>query len=605
VPLSAQSQPIDELLAQARTSFRPVTQDDVLLAVSKVRDGLRAVESYTGTEGQIAASWRSYLDWERQAERLDQNGGPDAGYWMRIYRRVTRNQGGLEHSSFEQYRKAVRELSLVMAAANSPDQSREFEATLDQLAVLIQSPHEMSEADHADQVSLLLDDLARQQQVGELIGALRQQYSHPNVVIKLPAKVLEPTRSEPIETDFPVNDYIGGAAVRGTGHLSATRAFSFVPNDSRLEMRISITGVSHSTTTGTKDQVTVRTAGEFPFTSEAEVVFDRRGFSLAPFRTRGQLKTRITGISSGYRRRARANVARREVYARRESDRREAQRNAITDLNTLLDEELGSTIADLQNDYRQRFYRPLQRLDRAPQTMQCRSEANAATIEMLFADSTQLGVRQPADLSADSEWLRCLIHQSAINNFATVLSGRTEALDVALRRFLTVGESAAGQQVDQNVDQQADQQAEQEPDTVWMTFADQRPLRAECHDDEVTLTLSGKAYTYRKQRYSGMDIILRYRLTASEAKPELVLSESPEVALPKGPDGRRRSGGVRTITLRRILANVLQRDVPKSINLDRLSFSQRLNLQSDFSVEHIKINDGWLTLDVRPLEPLE
>jgi hypothetical protein len=197
-----------------------------------------------------------------------------------------------------------------------------------------------------------------------------------------------------------------------------------------------------------------------------------------------------------------------------------------------------------------------------------------------------LGVGYPSDLSGDSECLRCFIHQSAINNSATVLSDRTEALDVALRRFLTAGNLAVDRQ----------------PDPVWITFADRRPLSVTFHDDEMTLALSGKSYVYRKQRYSGMDIILRYRLKASGATPEFVLSESPQVLLPMRADGGRPRGGVRTITLRRILTNVLQRDAPKSILLDELSLPQQSNSLGKFAVKQMTINDGWLTLDARPVE---
>ena len=584
-PVNAQSQPLVELIAQARESFQPVTQENVVPAVSKVRHGLHAVESYVTTEGQATAAWKRYLDWDEQMDRLNRNGGPDAGFWRRIYQRVARNRAKLEHISFQQYRQAVRELSQVMDAANSPTQAEEFEATLNQLAALLHSPLEMPEAEHAEQVSMLLGDLARQQQAEELRRALRQQYSHPNVVLRLPAPLLKRMRNEPIELDFPVNDHVGGAAVRGRSHMSARRSLSLVPNTSCLEMRIAIAGTVDSTTTGTKDRMSVNTTGELRFVSATEVVFDKEGFALAPLRTLAQLKTQITGVSSDYRLRLRRNAGVREVYARQEADRREAEGNAIGELSAMFGKQLASTIARLQNDYREQFYRPLVRLDRVPAKMRLSTEAGAATLEMLVADATQLGVRRPADLSDHSEWLRCFIHQSALNNFATVLSAQTEALDVALRRFLAAGNPVA----------------EQQPDPVWITFADRRPLRVAFQDDEVTLSLSGKAYMYRKQRYSGMDIILRYRLKASGATPELVLSASPEVLLPMRPDGERSRSGVRTITLRRILTNVLQRDVPKSIRLDRLSLPQRANVLGKFAVERMTINDGWLTLDARPL----
>ena len=585
-PVTAQSQPFAELIAQARESFQPVTQDHVLPAVSKVRHALDAVEKAVGTEGQFAATWKRYLYWDKQMDGLNRSGGPNAEFWKWIYRRVARNNAGLEHASFQQYRKAVRELIQVMDAANSPALSKEFESTLNQLAELLQSPREMPEADRADHISVLLGDLARQQQAETLRSAIRQQYNHPNVVLRLPASWLQRMRREPIELDFPVNEYIRGVAVRGTGHMSATRSLSFVPSTNRLKMRFAISGTTHSTTTGTRDRVTVNTAGVLPFVSTTEIVFDKEGVTLAPFETRAQLRTQITRVSADYLLFSRRNAGVREAYARQEADRREAEQNAIADLSAMFDKQLTSTIGKLQDDYRGQLYHPLVRLERVPEKTRFRTEAGAATMEMLFADSTQLGVRRPADLSGDSEWLRCFIHQSAINNFAEVLSGRTEALDVALRRFLAAGDPAA----------------DQPPDQVWITFDDRRPLRVAFQDDEVTLALAGKAYQYRKQRYSGMDIIFRYRLQASGATPEFVLSESPEVRLPLRSDGGRQRVGVRTIALRRILTNVLQRDVPKSIDLDKFPLPQKANVLEDFAVERMTINDGWMTLDARPME---
>jgi hypothetical protein len=54
--------------------------------------------------------------------------------------------------------------------------------------------------------------------------------------------------------------------------------------------------------------------------------------------------------------------------------------------------------------------------------------------------------------------------------------------------------------------------------------------------------------------------------------------------------------------LRRILTNVLKRDVPKSIVLDKVPLPQRANVLGEFAVERVRINDGWLTLDARPVE---
>ena len=215
-PVTAQSQPFAETIAQTRGAFQPVTQENVLQAVSKVRQGLHAIENDVVTEGQNAAAWKRSLDWDEQKDRLN-----------------------------------------------------------------------------------------------------------PNVVVRLPEQLLKRMPNEPIEVDFPVNDCIGGAAVRGTSHLSATRSLSLVPSASRLKIRTEIAGTTYSTTTGTKDRVTVCTTGDLRFNSTAEIFFDMEGFALAPFKTFAQLQTRITGINSDYWIRLRRNAARRKAYARREADRRQ------------------------------------------------------------------------------------------------------------------------------------------------------------------------------------------------------------------------------------------------------------------------------------------
>ena len=586
-PVAAQPPRFAALIEEARASFRPVTEDHVAQAVAKVRQSLQAVEEYVGTDAQIAEAWRRYLGWDEQVDRLNRNGGPDSGFWKRIYRSVARNEAGFEHTSFQQYRQAVRALSQVMDTARSPAQAAELEATLDQLSPLLQSPRAMLEPDRVDQISLLLGDLARQQQAEALRSALRQHYHHPNVVLKVPASLLERMPSEPIELGFPIRDCIGGAAVRGVGHMSATQSLSFVPNTSRLELRMAVSGTSHSRTTGTKDRVRVYTTGVLPFVSTSEIFLDNHGLALASFNTDARLKTRITRVSADYWLPFRRNAGVRQAYARQHSDRRAAQRDAIAELNSTFDQQLASTIGQLEKDYREQIYHPLVRLDRVPDQVQFRTESDMATMELLLADPTQLGVGYPSERSGDSECLRCYIHQSAFNNSATVLSDRTEALDVALRRLLVGGNGAIDRQ----------------PDPVWITFDDRKPLRVTFHDDEMTLALAGKSYVYRRQRYSGMDIQLRYRLKASGPTPEFVLSGSPEVLLPLDPNGKRPRSGLRSITLRRILTNVLERDVPKSIRLDDLSLPEPSNSLWKFAVEQMTINDGWLTLDAQPVAP--
>jgi len=186
-------------------------------------------------------------------------------------------------------------------------------------------------------------------------------------------------------------------------------------------------------------------------------------------------------------------------------------------------------------------------------------------------------------LEGAGERVRMAVHESAVNNSSALLEGRVRSLvDVLNGKFFTyVAESAeASERVD-------------------IRFHDAFALRTTLRDGAVELRLVGAAFMIDGSDYPGMEITLRYRL---ENEPSMVLrlSEPPRVA-PHALEGEESQRvGLRGIALRRILANVLAKNVSDTIDLTEFSLPEPFAELGKLQTQRIAIEDGWFMVEALP-----
>jgi hypothetical protein len=426
------------------------------------------------------------------------------------------------------------------------------------------------------------------------VQQIRQRYGHPNLQVTVPARFLVKNGNGEMDSDYGVSDYINGARVTGSGRLTGTREFQLQKDEQRGLIGVTFSGATNSVTRAYQDGVRVQTQSTLRFTSSSAVHVVPEGFDVQPFASNAQLSNRIQWIATSYSGR-RDSEARSRVYGRQEVDRREGQRKAIYRLNTSFYRELKSQFEPAQTFYEERFRRPLLRFDQFPDDVQVSSDESHLRIRADCAAGYQLTAQAPPPSFGKDSEIKLAIHQSALNNTVSAfLASQTMPLRDAVRRTLDFGAEPTAADAD---GAEADADAPLE-----ITFSNALPFQVSLEKGLIVFTLSGNAYQRGEQRYAGMDIVLRFRPEQKSGKWWLVQAQPPEVLLPRLPDGTRPKLGIRDYALRRILTNVIQRDVPERTEIEALELPPPLNQAGELVAASVLVRDGWFCLASKEVE---
>ncbi len=575
---------IPALIETARSDFQPVGDQDVKLALTKMRSAQRAVARFLADRPDAAEGWKNYLMWEEQNQQLASAATLDARFWKKVYSRELVSSAGLDRPAFQQHRAATRALINVLESAADASLSDRYQATLDRLSALLDEGAIAIGPDQAEEVSQLLEQLDQQQQAAELIEAVKKSFSARNVLVYVPEQYIDQERSGDVERAFQVNDRVAGARVRGNGVMTAQYEWFPVASDNGATWQMTLRGDSVSRTTAYQNRISVRTRSTIPFRSQGKVVFDLSGYRVSDFTTSGQLRLRTTSIRTPFRG-LRHRIARRRALKQQASSRRLSERNARRGISASFQREVVSRLADANQSYREEVLLPLMSYDQMPSDSQFRTTSDSVQVGLRLANSRQLAAGNGIDDFYTGQQFRLAVHQSALNNVATSLAGKTRSLGGMLRQ-LQSGPQGQG--------------TEDQPD-VDISFAEVSPLRLSLDDGKIVVRMAGSSFRRGGQKYSAMEIAFRYACRYEQGEWFLALDGEPVVEHPERPDGSRPRLGIRDLSLRRILLSIFQRDLPERIALDRLELPFQKDLLGPLKAVHFESQNGWVLLAaVRP-----
>lgn len=578
---------VHDSIEQAKGQFRAVTEGDVDQAKTAVQRAMSSLDRYLSHDTSRALGWKEYVMWDRQQQQLSNAESLDLAFWRQVLWRETQNSAGLDRDSFQQHRAAVRRLVDVTEASRLSNPKDEYDRTLVALAKIFPRHKEELSAQEAEETTRLLTLLRRRQQAASLVQTIRASYTHPNLVVSVPATMIERLGEQTLQREFDVDDVLNGAAVTGKGRLSANSRFSLLENREKAVIRVDIIGSTNSDTRSIRQGVTVQSRNVLRFAAATAIDVGPSGLSVRPFKTNANLNTRILSISTPYRSRRDA-AARREVDARQAADRQLAQRRAIDDLSLAFDQEMAATIKPVNAFYEGNVVRPLNCFDKFPDDVHVFSNEPQLGIHAVFAEDYQLAAPIAAPVVGDEATLNIAVHQSAFNNTAnTLLASQTMSLRAALQQLL--GSVTATQAADD--------------DPLYITFDRERPLCVSFEEGKISISLSGQGYDYGGKRYSGMDIELALRLERTGDGWWLTQSRPPEVMLPMLPNGDRSKLGIRDYALRRILTNVIKRDFPSRLKLAVPDLPSPLDKLGHLAACEVLVKDGWFCLAVESHKP--
>jgi hypothetical protein len=462
-----------------------------------------------------------------------------------------------------------------------PEAEAVYQQTLDEIAKVLPKPGKRLSAEGARSLSELTSELVRLRQAPELVQRLSGSHAEPNLRVLVPTAMIKGFFDQDIDWPYDYGRYIGGAAVRGDGRLLATLRSSVEWSDSNAAVRLDVEGASDSETWSVENGVGVGTTNSLAFKASSTLQFTPEGILIPPFQATGDLSSRITRMSNSYSGRA-ASVARSEAYARHRGRLGTAERSALSDVSRGMTEEIGGRLELVDQEYQDRFRMPLVRCDRFPERTQLTSSLQGMEMQSLFADPQQLGAGSKSPAFADQPHLQILCHETALNNtFPATLGGRERSLQETLSGVMP-----------------GDSFADANPNALRLRLDESSPLRVVFEANEIAIRVRATSLMYQYDGGSGdsegdITISFRYRLQRDDENGgwRLVLAEAPQIQLPPL--------GIRGVTLRRILANILKRDMPEQIKIGRIEPPAVLAGLGVLEPETLVAKDGWLTVRLR------
>jgi hypothetical protein len=246
-----------------------------------------------------------------------------------------------------------------------------------------------------------------------------------------------------------------------------------------------------------------------------------------------------------------------------------------------MDQEVNQKLSDATDKFRQEIWQPLRGLGLRPEAVDMQTTQMRLIARYRLAGYSQMGAFTPRPQAPADSWLSIQVHQSVLNNVVASLDlgGR----EVGLRDLF--------REVAAKLDRKDFQVPEDVPDDVTIQLAAQDPVRFECEDDRIHLTL-------RITKLAGPDghcwtnFEVRGIYVPDVQGVRVGLQRDSYIRL-KG--NRRRLPMRDQVALRGIFARVLAQHPDVDLLAHVLANDKRLN---DLRVSQFVIRDGWIGIAI-------
>jgi hypothetical protein len=548
---------------------------------------LRAVEAHLNAT-PVALPWRQYLLIAKAREML----------------------GSQVHPAEEQ-RALAREILHRMQSAHLSQSQADFiaggpfDAFSEQLRAFADEPREYGrlfaaveayEAGELTAQSTALADIYEELRwspdpaVNRLADIVNEYYRNANVRVAISAQLVN--RMLPNQTYMaePVKDMIQGAQVYGTSQTSARLRLVLLPDRRRWRLGLEAHGAVASTTASSKGPATFYQDGLSHYRARKLLTVDRRGIRL--FNAEGEAnansqlqdyETDFDGIPLlGSIARA---IARKEYDEQSHAAQSEVEGKIANRASSTLDYEVAARIEKTKSDFQQKLLTPLQELKLEPTAVDMETTAERLIARYRLAGKDQLSAHTPRPQAPNDSLLSVQVHETALNNAINRLGLQGRRIELReLYKELTTRFSQSPPPVPDDL-----------PEGVFVTFAQEDPVRVDCEDGRVRLTIRLEELASDNNAWKNFTVRGYYVPDADQLDANLVRDGVIELAA-----DRRRLGIGDQVALRTIFSRVMSKN--RKISLLNETLAKSPNLR-DQQVTQFVIHDGWIGVALGPHLP--
>lgn len=394
-----------------------------------------------------------------------------------------------------------------------------------------------------------------------------------------------------------VDDVILGAKVTGVQTTETNLRFDLVPSPDKIQGVFVLNGTTDSQTTGITPQAMIDTASRQRFVATKDVYFDGMSFSTRHATVRVQARNQTVGATTPLSGGLFGRIA--DGIAYRTAERRQAEAEAETsdhvaarvypEFDSEIDRNLANANRQLDSVLRQAL--------RARNLMPTQQHVSSTDISFNYcaqigADSPTQSTRSLENLSAGSEGVRVLVHESLV----TALIGSTglkglKTTEKEIKKFFAPYE----------VPSTADELENSRPSiavpgmdniVTEVEFDEVEPLRIRIEDDRVFVTLNAIFKPAGQELLPALAVTIEYKATLSGDKI-LVTPGKVHVALQKEDDSNATTGIAFKLIAQGIEASLVKLAFDRSLPASLWSYGGIVP-----RVTGIRSQDGWAAISI-------
>jgi hypothetical protein len=564
--------------------FRPVTPEELAAAQQRLAAALADLDRWLAPDDR---GWRQFLSLD--ALVAPPSGEVDSTAREDVAFRLATGHPGLELPPFVALREALNDVLRKERVALDPEAEATYGQQIERLAAALERFAAGHDVEDGHEIGEILGWLEDRGQAAEVVQAVRDRYWRENLLLEASGGLVDRALARELIEPAPVDEWILGTHILGTGTATATVRAVLVPDPDRAVIDAVLSGQAVSTNTGYNGPAEIYGTSTTQFTARARTFVTPAGPTQVFYPATIDVDSQTVGLEVFICRLVRG-LGRRIAAKRVERDKPKVERiaaqRAARRVEQRLRDEAGGEGTRAADEYRNRFLRPLMDRGAFPPRLTFLTTRTYLQLSQVQATPYQIGpgTAPPEAPAAD---LTVRVHESLVENYAAaMLSGETIDENQSNRSLAELrGEPAP----------------EIDPAHIpWeFTFAVERPVSVRFAEGGVRLTIRGERFKQRQEFEVPMDITVAYALEPTPQGLRAVRQGDIEVFPPgfvPGQDVLSRD----EVTLRRQLTDRLQETFqPELLHEGLTPPGPAREKLGTLSVVDFSSQGGWLMIGYR------
>ena len=594
---------IADLIQQARSSFKPVSEKEVAAARADLRRHIDEVADFVNPSSENGKHWFRYLRLDALKKAVAEDRPNDLAPFDATLRQLNRNETGLENPRFRGLADSLRRYRDLAAVSSweKPEEiyGKQLDALQRDLEAYRKEPSPRTQTTLSDRIRIV-DGIG---QSPKLVAAIRSDLAKPNAFVDISTDLVAASTG-PIDRCEPVTDCILGTNVHSQAHTTGHVQVVSIPSKDKAVVEFHSHGHVFSNNTGFNGPAVIRSTSDTDFTAKKRVELSDKAFTATSSSSSANTDLHLHSVSKqggGLGNRLVSNIGWKKAQESRGQAEAIAADHAEVRIDNKFNDELDGEVSKARQRYLDDYRRPLERRGEVPDYIRFSSDKDSIGFEVTQASHSQLGAASAPPAATEKHDVTMRFHETAVNNYSASLVGGATARQTKPDEDVKFNVPMP-QWMDKmwkNRKTEATASGKEEPFKQYaLTLRENRPISVGFEKNKVMLTVHMAQLKSGDKTFENWDVTGTYVPELSEGKV-ILRREGDLVMLPADFRGQLNS---RQVGERRNLEEELNkrsdqgRGFPKTIQFDPIKPEGKVAEAGPLEFRQFTTADGWLTI---------